>query len=250
MTNLPERFQAAYASVESLQNHERYLGAFIFGSVARGDASEHSDFDVKVVVDTDNPCTNINHPVTNGVKLDVTFLSMAQLSAFTEQEIKKGERIPMIAESIIVFDKNGDLATLKQQAQTAQPKKATPNDYQHLQFMAYHVDNKVTRLLADNPAAALLSMGMGIGELVKIHYHIRGRWQVSDKRLLRDLEQWDTPFAALLSDFARSTSTNVKYHLWGLLVDYVLAPIGGRQPIAENNCDCEICAQDLVHFTD
>jgi predicted nucleotidyltransferase len=35
---IPARFLPAYRQVERLRRHERYLGAFVFGSVARGDA--------------------------------------------------------------------------------------------------------------------------------------------------------------------------------------------------------------------
>jgi predicted nucleotidyltransferase len=37
----PQRFQAAYQCIEGLQQHERYLSAYIFGSFARrGDRKE------------------------------------------------------------------------------------------------------------------------------------------------------------------------------------------------------------------
>ena len=73
IANLPERFRPAYASIEALQAQPRYLGAFIFGSLARGEATDASDFDVKVITDADSTCTNINHPFVGGVKLDITF---------------------------------------------------------------------------------------------------------------------------------------------------------------------------------
>lgn len=242
---LPKRYNEAYGRVEKLQQEERYLGAFIFGSGARGDITDDSDFDVKVIVDEDNSCTNINHPVINGIKLDLTFQSFAQLKSFTEAEVKKGERIPMVAESVVIFDITGELTELRKQAQEAKPKKATSEDHQIIQFMIYHTDNKVSRLMKVDEAAAIISMGLGIGELIKNHYFIQGKWRVSDKRLFTDLEQWDPELLDLLRECVLAPNTESKYGAWGRAIDYILAPIGGRQPISENNCHCEVCTQDL-----
>jgi hypothetical protein len=125
----PTRFQPAITAVQLLVEHERYQGAFIFGSVARGDSTNLSDFDVKVVVNQNNPCPNINHPVIAGIKLDITFGSFAQLQTFTHNELERGERIPMLAESIIVFDKTGQLTALREHAQQARPKPYTAADH-------------------------------------------------------------------------------------------------------------------------
>ncbi|HJT55626.1 MAG TPA: nucleotidyltransferase domain-containing protein [Ktedonobacteraceae bacterium] len=81
--DIPERFLAAYQSIQQLEQHERYIAAFIFGSLARGETTEERDTDVKVIVSEDNPCSNINHPVIHGVKLDLTFISLDQLRAAT-----------------------------------------------------------------------------------------------------------------------------------------------------------------------
>lgn len=70
---VPNRFVPAVRAVETLAAEDRYLAALVFGSVAEGTATHASDLDVRVVVDQDNPCTNINHPRIDGVKLDITF---------------------------------------------------------------------------------------------------------------------------------------------------------------------------------
>jgi hypothetical protein len=36
-----------------------------------------------------------------------------------------------------------------------------------------------------------------------------------------------------------------KHAFWSEIIDHVTKPIGGRQPIAENNCDCDVCKTDL-----
>ncbi len=142
---IPARFAEAYRHVQRLERQGRYRGAFIFGSVARGAATARSDLDVKVLVEADNPCTNINHPVIGGVKLDLTFPSPAQLRRDTEREVARATRVPMLAESVIVFDKTGALEELRAWARRATPQRATPADYQLLRFSVYHVHSKVAR---------------------------------------------------------------------------------------------------------
>src|SRR3989344_4601596 len=248
MKSLPEKFQPAYKKVKQLEFEDRYLGAFIFGSLARGDSTEDSDFDVKVVVDQYNPCKNINHPVINGVKLDITFQSFNQLKEFTEQEIKKAERIPMIAESRIIFDKTGNLTKLRRRVQKTMPKKANPKDYQHIQFMVYHANSKAEKYLKSSPESALLSMGININDILKNHYEIQGKWWVSDKRLLSDLKKWDPRLGILLKKFATTSEVKTKFAVWSKIIDHILKPIGGKQPISKNNCNCEVCKEDLKFF--
>ena len=103
---IPARFRPAVLRVQALRADERYQAAYIFGSVARTEASAASDFDVQVLVDHTHPCAAVNHPVINGVKLDLTFLSFEQLAARTKSEIEKGNRVPMVAESIGIFHAN------------------------------------------------------------------------------------------------------------------------------------------------
>jgi len=110
--DVPAHFGPAVRAVEALAAEDRYLGALVFGSVADGTATTESDLDIRVVVDGDNPCPNINHPRIGGVKLDITFHSQRQLARQTEQETREGRRAPMIAGALILFDKTGALADL------------------------------------------------------------------------------------------------------------------------------------------
>ncbi|HEX4205167.1 MAG TPA: nucleotidyltransferase domain-containing protein [Ktedonobacteraceae bacterium] len=243
--HMPERFQAAYQCVERLEQHQRYLAAFIFGSFARGEATERSDLDVHVVVGEDNLCTNINHPIIGDVKLDLSFFSLKQLKERTNGEMERRERIPMIAESLIVFDKTHELARLQTLANQVKPRGVLPEERQHLQFMFFHGNDKVERNLEADPVTALLVMHVGLNELLKYHYKLQERWWVSSKRLLADLHRWDLPLARIVEQFVASCDVQTKFSYWSAMIDYVLEPIGGRQPIAENNCDCAVCQQDL-----
>lgn len=248
-SQFPARFLPALHAIERLQTHDRYLGAFIFGSLARMEATEQSDCDVQVIVDEDNPCTNINHLVMAGVKLDLTFLSLSQLQARTQQEMEKRERIPMIAEALIVFDKTHQLFALQEQAKQAQPMKTRPEELQFLKFMFFHGNDKAERNLETDPLTALLVMHVGLNDFLHYHYQIHQRWWVSSKRMLADLRSWDPPLAQLVEQFVSTSEVQAKFACWSAIIDHILEPLGGRQPIAENNCSCPVCQRDLAIFT-
>jgi predicted nucleotidyltransferase len=246
--DIPLRFREAFNALQKLEQYDRYTGALIFGSVAKGSHTDKSDLDVKVVVGDDNPCNNINHPIIHSVKLDITFHSLRQLEEPLDKEIAKGERAPMIAGSIIVFDKTGELQRIVEKANQAKPKLFTHADRQLTQFMMYHADDKAKRYLSADPLSAILVMHTSFNEILKMHYQIQGRWWVSNKWLLSDLRTWDTPLVLLVEQFVSQSNVQEKFKLWSEIIDYILQPIGGRQPISENNCDCKVCRQDLGTF--
>ena len=201
-----------------------------------------------MAIGEDNPCHNVNHPIIQGVKLDISFNSLAQLRQQTEQEITLRERVPMIAESIIVFDKTGELAALRAMAQQVCPRPMSQEAYQFMLFMFYHSNNKVERNLEHDPLTALLAMHVGVNDFLHYHYQLQQRWLVSSKRMLADLRSWDAQLAQLLEQFVITCDIQKKYYYWSAIIDHILAPVGGRQPISENNCTCEVCQRDLAMF--
>lgn len=246
---LPADLRPAVAAIAALAHEPRYLGALVFGSVARGFATPQSDLDVKVVVDADNPCPQINHPPLHPTrKLDLSFRSFAQLQAETEATIAAGVRQPLLAGARIIFDTTGQLLELIARADAARPRPCAPGDAQHFQFLVAHADDKVARALAADPAAALLAMHSGLSELLEIHYRLQGRWCLSSKWLLADLRQWDGPLASLVERLVGAGEVGEKFAAWSALIDHILAPLGGRRPVAENNCGCSVCGVDLAQL--
>ncbi len=240
------RFRPAYDAVAGLARHPRYLGAAVFGSVAAGTATDDSDLDVLVLVDADEPCADVNHPVIGGVKLDISFNSLAQLQRRTDEGLANGTRPPWLAGAYVVFDRTGDLAALVAASNAARPKELTEAELRFNRFMFYHGDEKVRRHLHHDPAAASLVMHIGINDVLKMYYAQGRHWWVSSKYLLADLATWDAPLAALVRRFVAVAEVDAKFALWTAILDHVLAPLGERQPIAENNCPCPICTDDLA----
>lgn len=244
--DIPQRFRPAYDAIAALARDERYLAALVFGSVARGEGNQLSDFDAKVVVAGDAACAAINHPFVGGVKLDISFNTFEQLRRSTAGEVERGERPPIVGESLVVFDKTGGLSALRNEAQQARPVPFDPSKRQLLLFMLYHMHDKATRHLGSDPASALLSMHCNFNELLHYHYQLNARWWLSDKRLLPDLRVWDPSLARLIESFVASCDVAAKYAAWSAIVEHVARPLGGMQPIAENNCDCDECRADLA----
>lgn len=243
---LPSRFHPAYRALMGLARYPRYLGAFIFGSVAMGDATGESDLDAIVVTAERRTCENINHPVINGVKMDITFPSLAEIKRKTCQQIEKHERPPWIANALIVFDKTGELGRLQAEVEQIRPKLCTPDAHQYIQFMIWNADSKVARHLKRDPSAALLVMHSSLLDLIHFHYRIHERWIISDKRILTDLRIWDTHLAAIVEQFVALSDARAKYRVWSAMIDHILAPLGGRLPITGNNCGCDACGEDIA----
>jgi len=63
--------------------------------------------------------------------------------------------------------------------------------------------------------------------------------------LLVDLGTWDESLIHLIERFVSACKIEAKYHFWSAIIDHILQPLGGRQPIVENNCDCAVCREDL-----
>lgn len=243
---MPDRFVPAVRAVERLAADGRYVGAFAFGSVALGIAGDASDLDVQVLVGEDNPCAAPNHPRIGGVKLDITFRSVRQLEQQLDEQIAEKRRPPMIADALILFDKTGRLDELKARADAVDAPAYDPADARFDQFLLYHANDKAERVLDEDPASALWSMHAIVNDVIGIHYRIRGRFKVSSKKLLADLDHWDTPLAELLRHFVRESDVMQKFEVWSAIIDHVSAGIGGRLPIEENLCACPVCTRDLA----
>lgn len=243
LSNISEKYRQAITRIQKLASEERYIGAFVFGSVARGDVGEDSDLDVVIVVDSDNNCLNISQPIVDGVKLDLSFTSIKQLRD-RERRDHSG-KIPMLAEAVILFDTTGELTKFKAEVGSKQRESYEEKDRSHVQFLINHTESKIRYGLANDIDTARLCLQKGWRHLIDVHYKIQGRWNVSDKRLTRDLQGWDTVFLEMVQGFLQENNPEKQYELWQDAAAYVLAPWGGRQETKGNSCRCEWCKHDI-----
>ena len=240
------RFALAIRAIRKLARDPRYQAAFVFGSVAEGTSTDESDLDVMVAINEDNPCENVNHPSFDDYKLDLNFRSYKYIADLTQDQIVKGDREPNLVRAVILFDKTGELTKLQNIVKGTKPQPYTTKDYQFLQFMLYHANNKVERVLHYDPISSLYSMHANIDDVLKMHFKLHGRWWVSSKNVLTSLDEWDKELAQLVRAFVNTAHAIEKFVLWSALLDHVAAAIGGRQPIAANNCSCDVCQKDLA----
>ena len=174
---------------------------------------------------------NVNHPTFDGYKLDITFRSFEQIEQFVADEIKKAEREPNLVRGVILFDKTGRLTALQKKTQKTKPQQHTSKDHQWHQFMLYHANSKVERFLQDDPAASLYSMHANIGEVLKTHFKLHGKWWVSSKNVLKSSAQWDAALADLVRRFVASADTTQKYKHGQPLLIMFLGPWAAASPL-------------------
>lgn len=248
MKKLKHPFNKIIIQLQKLQQHEDILGLYVFGSVARGEATINSDVDVKVMVKDGCIQNNVSHPVIHGKKIDISFFPEQYFIDELDKEVKDSNRKPFIAESLILFDKTGTLNKLRQKALKVKPKKVLKKEIPWIKFMVEHMDDKAKRHLDSDPLSSLLAMNINLNDLLKFHYQINRKWWVSNKRLLSDLRKWDLGLAKMIEKFLQESDVNKKYKLWGKIAEHIMNPIGGRQPIFENNCKCKYCKKYLEYI--
>lgn len=242
-SNIPEKYLKVIARIQRLKSKERYVGAFVFGSVARGDVGVDSDLDVIVVVATDNECLSISQPVIDGIKLDLSFVSMKQLQ--DRENHDHSGKIPMLAEAVVLFDTTGELARFKTEMEHKRREPYTEEERPHVQFLINHTESKICYGLMNDVDTAKLCLQKGWRHLIDVHYKIQGRWNVSDKRLVRDLQEWDMGFLDMVRGFLRENDPEKQYDLWKDAATYIFGPWGGRQETKGENCGCERCKKDI-----
>lgn len=235
--------------VKNLENFERFRGAYIFGSAAHGEFEEGSDLDVKVLTDSEEiepKDKHLTHPVISGIKLDLSFNSFQRLERETNDEIESAKRVPIIADSIILFDKDGKLTKLKKRAEKIKPAKYPKRKYNFAQFVILNEDIKVRRNLKNNPEIANYVMHTGLEDMIKIHYQVHGKWQLSNKKTLQDLKKWDKKLFDLIINFIGTSNVKKKFKFWSEIINHILQKVGGRIEISETGCECNDCKSDLT----
>ena len=230
-----------------LKKNNRYLGCFVFGSVARGEFTDGSDIDVIIYV-KGRSCGQINHPIIDDIKLDISFYNHKKILELIEEQNEKRKRIPMIAESIILFDKNGEIKEWQNKSKLLVPKELKEKEWPFSYYLIYNENIKVRRYLKTKPEIALTVMHTCLTDLIKTHYQINHKWYVGNKRLLDDLSKWDPPLAQAFKSFIMSFNLKEKEKHWDNIVTSLLKPFGNSKKLEENNCNCQICQQDLKNL--
>lgn len=230
----------------SIRDRDEIRSLLLFGSAARGEMQEHSDIDAIFIVVDGHGTRHLQHTYIKGIKLDVSFNTFEQFVALTEEQIASGDRIPMICESKILFDKDGALLKFKKSLSDIVPGDLNPDERKFQLFMVSHLNTKMRRFVEDGDLVqAELVMHYALSDLLKRHYRLHKKWRVSDKRLLSDLREWDLVMAELVGSFVSEHDTLKKFEIWKQMVRKVSAGIDMANT-ASVSCDCETCRSNMA----
>ena len=88
-------------------------------------------------------------------------------------------------------------------------------------------------------------MHLGLADLLDIDRRLRGRWEVSSKRILADLRRADSALATLVEGFVSTSAVEQKFAAWRAIIAHVASPLPGWEA-TENRCGCAVCRRDLA----
>ncbi len=237
--------------IMALQCHARYEGAFIFGSYVTGELHPQSDLDVVVLVTAHDSCPSVSHPRLHGIPLDISFNSFESIERYIHKTLSTAlPRKPWLYDSQILFDKQGRLHELARWVQqNAKPALHTADDDEDLQLTCYYALTKAQKFVKTEPEVTLLVMQTDLNDLLRRHYKLQGRWWVSNKKLLGDLQSWDPIMYDHLRSFLTAGSVTEKFTAWSHMIDHLLAPIGGRNFAKYiGTCSCNQCNADIAYL--
>ncbi|MBI2064831.1 MAG: nucleotidyltransferase domain-containing protein [Candidatus Yanofskybacteria bacterium] len=245
---LDKKISRVVEILTKLKENDRYRACLIFGSTVRGEFVKGSDIDVKVVVRGEDH-SELTHTKIEGIKLDISFNSIRNLQKATEKELERAKRVPIVAESIILFDKDGELKKLVALARKKMsPKKYSKSQHDWVRFVILNEDLKVRRHLKTNPIVANHVMHTGLGDVIDMYYQTAGRWHTSNKKTLSDLKKWDPRLNAILTKVISEDDLQTKFAYWTKMMDHILRKLGGRIDIEKTGCNCRICKSDIKYL--
>lgn len=193
-------------------------------------------------------CPDVSHPRLQGIAVDISFNSFESIERYIHKTLSAAlRRKPWLYDSQILFDKQGRLhESARWVQQNAKPTLHTVDDDEDLQLTCYYALTKAQKFVATAPEVTLLVMQTDLNDLLRRHYKLQGRWWVSNKKLLRDLQCWDPAMYDHLRSFLTTLTIAEKFTAWSHMIDHLLAPIGGRNFAKyESFCGCERCKIDI-----
>ncbi|MEZ4726111.1 MAG: nucleotidyltransferase domain-containing protein [Caldilineaceae bacterium] len=248
---LKAQFDAVVQRLTTLQQHDRYEGCFVFGSYVTGEIHAQSDLDVVVLVADAASCPEVSHPRLQGIAVDISFNSFESIERYIHKTLSANlRRKPWLYDSQILFDKQGRLHELADWVrQNAKPTLHTADEDEELQLTCYYALTKAQKFVETEPEVALLVMQTDLNDLLRRHYKLQGRWWVSNKKLLRDLQCWDPIMHEHVRSFLTTATIAEKFTAWSHMIDHLLVPIGGRNFAKyEGVCSCERCKSDVEYI--
>ena len=223
-----------YLQVASLTVADHYpgaIGAFVAGSVTRGEATPGSDIDVVVLFDQPFEDVHRNSVVADYWPIEFFVHNLQSLSFYMDADRKRGMCImpTMVAEGIVIPEATDRMLLAKDRAHAviaAGPPALTTADLDFGRYAITDLSDDLRDAAAPATRNAVLShLHERLGDF---HLRAGGHWSGYGKALLRCLKQQHAEFALRFEDsFAAAFRGQGLTDVYDL-VDEVLTPHGGR----------------------
>ena len=227
--------------LKKLRNDDVIEAVMLFGSAARDELKVSSDIDAIIIVDDEILGKGHTlHPVISDVKLDLGVYTFESFEKETKKQAEKIDRIPMVGDSKVLFDKTGNLTKLRESYIESKP--ILTDDYrQFCKFMITHNNEKVLNNKNDLLNLVFL-IGTNLEDSLKRHYQLQGRWRIADKRIIKDLEKWDLKLHGLVISLIEEVNPKKKLEKWTAMNKY-LYEVNQIKSVVDTSCDCDSCKE-------
>lgn len=220
---MDKRYEAAFEAVVSeLRQDPEVVGILFTGSAQRGNPDATSDLDIYVV--THKPHYWRATRIVDGIEVELFFNNVASMRWRIEKEWKTAAGF---ATGEVILDRTGETAELVALAKgiwDAGPAAPTEDE---LLFLRYGLSDGLQDLedVEMDPVASRVAGSVLVRSAMEVFCKINRYWGDKPKRLFAYVKQRDPLLGEMVADYyARGMHPKHAYEI----VDYVLAPVGGR----------------------
>jgi len=208
------------------------LGVLATGSRVRGEGDASSDIDLHVVIN--QPRRQRRNMLVDGVEVEMFINPSFQIARYFADGRASGRGVDqhMWSTGRAVYDPQCVVAELQKEAQrqwAAGPPPIDASGWQ-VRYLPFDTLRDIGDAMERDEAQAQVMIGALLGELIDTHYRLQCRWRVKGKRVLADLETWDTTAADLVRRSCRGTVME-RFAALAQFMHHVLAPVGGPMPL-------------------
>lgn len=174
--------------IQELTSRENVLGVILFGSWARGNNRANSDVDLLVIV-TDGYRRTIE--CRNTQTFEIIYTTVKAAGEFWQD--KKDDCFGLWSVAKVLYDKDGIVEKLKQQAQEIiNQGKTKIDEHQRKQyrFSAEDEIRAVEKMIAHDEATAYLVLSYTVNTLTSLFFDLREFWTPAPKQRLVKIKEF------------------------------------------------------------
>jgi hypothetical protein len=211
------------------------LGVLVGGSRVRGEVDYNSDLDVVVVID--RPRRRRWNFVIDGIEIETFINPPFQMHRYFKQDKASGRGMMphLCSTGRVVFDPRGLMKELQATARTiwdAGPPPLSEFERWHFRYVAASWLSDLADVERTDDERAVFIIGQIVPVLIHQHYRISQRWQSAPKRVINELQRWDSAAARIARQACSSSAPLVQRTAAARELAYlVLAPLGGLMPL-------------------